>query len=411
MIKKENLKQAIDNISKRDPEIGYSLNEMFRGRRIDTPSPPGEIEPGGDFYFFFDKQKIPVRKFIYFNYGTAPVEQQLLIKHGELTKKQELLNRQGPLNYIQAAIEIRDAGLRLMVVYEIDCLIAQLKKDNIESYEHLISFLEKIKKNNQNLKLPEEVTDPAVLYRGLVGIDTQALFVQFPFCMDSLMQAGDINLEYFNVRFLLNCLVQGTEKKLFACVVKQKIVGFIFVKFRKEMFYKGMELKYIATLSGVSTQPVPKGIGTFLVAGIWMLWKCKITDVKEFFLDSEIGAKRFYESIGFASRNFYQYTFKNPKGHLVKSIIIMANNCKNLRPDIIKTITRIIKKQIKSLRRQAKDKKQELSRKVAIDCVKECLRPGAHPEFSKTAITMLNKYKKKIPESKNLIQKFTNSKK
>ncbi|MDI6687001.1 MAG: hypothetical protein QME06_02150, partial [Desulfobacterales bacterium] len=59
----------------------------------------------------------------------------------------------------------------------------------------------------------------------------------------------------------------------------------------------------------------------------------------------------------------------------------------------------------------AKDKKQELSRKVVLDCVKECLRPGAHSEFSKTAITMLNKYKKKIPESNSLIQKFTNSKK
>lgn len=37
MIKRENIKQAIDAISARDAEIGYSLDEMLGMGQIDVP--------------------------------------------------------------------------------------------------------------------------------------------------------------------------------------------------------------------------------------------------------------------------------------------------------------------------------------------------------------------------------------
>ncbi|GAI98462.1 unnamed protein product, partial [marine sediment metagenome] len=57
MIKRENIKQAIDAISERDPEIGYSLNEMLGTGQIDVPL------QGDDLHFLFDRQKVPINKF------------------------------------------------------------------------------------------------------------------------------------------------------------------------------------------------------------------------------------------------------------------------------------------------------------------------------------------------------------
>ena len=121
MLKRENIKQAIDAISKRAPEIGYSLNEMLGMGQIDVPT------QGDELYFLFDKQKVQINKFLYFDEGTVPIEQGLLIKYGEMTKKQELQNKDHPPNYMQAAMEIEKAGLRLMVTYEIDYAIARLQ--------------------------------------------------------------------------------------------------------------------------------------------------------------------------------------------------------------------------------------------------------------------------------------------
>ena len=128
MIKRENIKQAIDAISKRDPEIGYSLNEMLGTGKIDMPSQADVSPKGEDPCFFFDKEKVSINKFLYFNEGTVPIEQGLLIKYGEMIKRQELLNRAESPDYKQVVIEIRKAGLKFMVTHEIDYVLARLRK-------------------------------------------------------------------------------------------------------------------------------------------------------------------------------------------------------------------------------------------------------------------------------------------
>jgi hypothetical protein len=87
MIKRENIKQAIDAISKREPEIGYSLDEMLGTGKIDIPSQADVSPRGEDLYFFFDKEKVSINKFLYFNEGSVPIEQGLLIKYGEMIKR------------------------------------------------------------------------------------------------------------------------------------------------------------------------------------------------------------------------------------------------------------------------------------------------------------------------------------
>ena len=420
MIKRENIKQAIDAISQRDPEIGYSLNEMLGTGKIDIPSHLDVSAQGDDFHFLFDKEKVSINKFLYFNEGTVPIEQGLLIKYGEMTKKQELLNRADSLDYKQVGIEIRKAGLKLMVIHEIDYILERLRKrqgmpeskDRHPDDEHpgLISLLEKVKQDTQTLEMYQDENDPAVLYKGIVNDGTPAHFICFPFCMDSLMQVADMNLEFFDVRFLLNCLIRGQEKSLFVCLEGRKILGLVYIVLKERMFFKGLEIKFIATLRGKtgnlseSTYQAPRGVGAFLVAGVWMLWKIRLANVNEISLDSEIGARRFYEAVGFQSRGLSEYVLKGPKGHLVKAILIMANNCEELGKGVIEEIRAIIKKQIKSLRKKAKNEKEKSARKAVIATVKECLKSTAHPEFAETVVSALNKYGKKIPESGELVK-------
>lgn len=429
MIKKENLKQAIDAISARNPETGYSLNEMLGTGQIDVTPQLENASQTDDFHFLFDREKVSINKFLYFNEGIAPIEQGMLIKYGELVKKQEVLNRENSFNYMKAAEEIRDAGLKYMVTHEIDFALARLKKrhgiletnarhpnlehpgmENTPGSGKLISFLGKLKLDNETLEIPGKGDDPAVLYKGVVNADTPSYFICFPFCMDSLMQVAAMNLEFFHVRFLLNCLIQGLEKNLFICMVDRKILGLIYLTLKEQLFYKGLEIKFVATLRGKaynqteSSTRVFKGVGTFLVSGVWMLWKTQVPEVREIFLDSEIGAMGFYEAIGFQSRRLSQYALRTPKGQLVKAILIMANNSRDLGGRAIGEICAVMEKQIKGLRKKAKNEKQRSARKAVIASVKESLKSRTHPELAETTLSMLRKYRDKITESEELIQ-------
>jgi hypothetical protein len=145
-------------------------------------------------------------------------------------------------------------------------------------------------------------------------------------------------------------------------------------------------------------------VGAFLVAGVWMLWKTQLGNINEIYLDSEIGARRFYERVGFESRGLSGYVLKAPKGYLLKAILIMANNCQDLRKSVIDEIGTVLEKQTKFLRKKAKTEKEQTARRGVISSVKECLKPDANPVLAKRAMSILSKYKKKIPESEELIR-------
>ena len=444
MIKRENLKQAIDNISARDPEIGYSLNEMLGMGRIGVSTPPDKNSWGGDFFFLFNQEKVRVKKFIYLNEGAVSIEQRLLIKYGELIRKEELQINAHGFNFRQAAKKIRCVGLKLMVTHEIDYAMARLKEklkrlldieaassrdlsilsgetpqiplksgNEIEHYRWLISFLGKIRRDDPAFGIPQDETDPAVIYQGSLHDNTHAWFARFPFCLDSLMQVGDINLEFFHVRFLLDCLAKRLEKNLFACIVNRKVVGLVFLSHKEELFFKGLEIKYMATLRGSNDDrtesifppfPVIKGAGTFLIAGVWMLWKTGPQGIKDISLNSEIGSRGFYESIGFRLRSPYEYVLKDPRGHLLKAILIIADNCPDPGRNVIMEICDLIKKQVRPLRKKVKTKEEQTYRDLSISFLKTCLLSRAHPEFATTAVRILMRYEKKIPESKGLIR-------
>jgi hypothetical protein len=424
MIKREHIKQAIDAISRRSPEIGYSLDQMLGMGVIDIAPSAEESMEGDNFIFVFDDQKVLVNRVLFFNEGTVPIEQGLIIKYGELARKQELQDKSGSFNYREAFGEIHKAGLKLVVTYEIDYAIRRLRreledtqspsfKSRQKQISGLIASLEAMKKDERPIEIREEERDPLFFYRGVVDVKTPAYFVKFPICMDSLMQVADINMEFFHVRFVLSCLIRGLENNLMACVAGESIVGLIYLTLKDRFLKKDLEIKYLATLrgktwnpKGLSPKPL-KGVGTFLVAGVWMLWKNEMPSLREIVLDAEVGARRFYEAVGFDSRGLSGYVLKAPKGHLLRSILTMTHHCKNMRQDLVQELVKRIVKEVKGLRKKAKDEKALSKRKASISAIQECLKPETRPEFSKAASLALLKHQKKIPESMEILTRYS----
>ncbi len=419
MIKREHIKQAIDAIARRSPEIGYSLDQML-GMGVNDAAAADKAMEGDNLHFVFDDEKVLVNKVLFFNEGIVPIEQGLVIKYGELVRKQELQDRSDSFSYRDASAEIHRAGLKLVVIYEIDLAIRRLRRELEDkqslSYESrqkqindLVASLEAMKKDERPITIPEEDSDPVFFYKGVVEVNTPTYFMKFPICMDSLMQVADINVEFFHVRFILNCLIRGLDNNLMACVAGESIVGLIYLTLKEQFFKKDLEIKYLATLrgktwdpKGLSPKPL-KGIGTFLVAGVWMLWKNETPNPGEIVLDAEVGARRFYEAVGFESRGLSGYVLKSPKGYLLRSVVTITHHCKNLREEVIKELSKAIVREVKTLRKKPKDEKGLSRRNAAFSAVKECAKPETRPELSRAVFLALLKHYKRIPEFMELL--------
>jgi len=443
MIKRETLKQAIDAISRRNPEIGYALDEMLAVGKIDVPGPGQNPLLEDDFYFYFNDYKARVSRFLYIDKGNIPIEERLLLKYGELQKKQELLEKGEPVDTPEAGQIIRMAGLRFMVIHEIDYAIERVKDqlektgaaadasplrmsdaelslsgifsaaDPAEKYRRLIFFLESLKEEPGEESPAAGTGDVEILCHGGVGHNVPAAFMRFPFTTSSLLQVADINIEFFHVRFFLNRLIQDQWQDLYACLVTNKIAGLLYLTFKEQMFHKNLEIKFIATARSTPPEgsrpaaPPPRGVGTFLVAGAWLQWKTRLTEAKELLLDSEIGARHFYDSMGFVSRGLSEYALGTPRAFLLKTIVRLANSTPEIASPVYREIAKILQKQVKSLRRRPKSEKDKADRIAVMEAADEFLKTQAATESGEQLLRRLYKYRKKIPESAALLKRFS----
>jgi len=414
MIRREHIKQAIEAISRRSPEIGYSLDQMLGMGLIDVAPEREQDQDRENFFFLFEGNKVLVNRVLFFDEGTVPIEQGLLIKYGEIVKRNELEERGSAVDFRKAFREIHEAGLRLAVTHEIDYAVSRLQKrladlkDHEEGgkterfYKGRIRLLEEVKEDNG--------PNPSYLYRGSVDIATPAYFTVFPWSVETLMQVADINVEFFHVRFVLNCLIRGLEENLLVCVAEDSIEGLIYLTLKEQFLRRDLEIKYLATLRGKTWHPAEeppkplKGVGTFLVAGTWLLLKNELPKVRDIVLDAEVGARRFYEAVGFEARGLSGYILRAPKGYLLKSILAMTRHCLDLKENVIKEVRGLIRKQVKVLRGKGRTEKHAAQRRAALACIRECLMPEGRREFAEEALENLTRYGKNIPESEELIR-------
>ncbi len=412
MLKREHIKRAIDAISARNRQVGYTLNDMLGSGSIDVLPDSDPAASPREFAFLFNHEPVHVPVFRYFHEGTTPLEERLLVKYGELVRRQEYLTGSQPYNFRRAAEDIHKAGLRFLVEYEISLAAERLARKGQKNglpYRDLAGRLESILDPGSASLLPQTENDPGVLFRGVVDKDTPAYFLNFPFCLDSLQQAADLNLEFFGIRFLLDCLVNGLAETVFCCLVNRKIVGLVQSGPKTSLSGRDLEIKYIATSRGKRTQAElpalkpPKGCGTVLVAGAWMLWKGRFGGRGELVLDSEIGSIRFYQSIGFRKKQAYGYTLKSPQGYLLRNILAMTEHLPQVEEGVVRSVKELIKGQVKLLRKKPKGGKDLKQRETAVGFIRDCLATEQHRELGRTAIGLLARYRTEIPEADQLL--------
>jgi acetoin utilization deacetylase AcuC-like enzyme len=410
VIKRENIKQAIDAIGERSPAIGRALDELLGVGRIETVDPSAADPADTDFYFLFDRQKVRVKKFIFIHEGTAPIERGLLIRYGELLRRRELIETRRETDFLAAAREVRAAGLRLMVEHEIDAAIERARRPAgagpPEEAEGRIAALAALKSPQPGRAIPAADRDDGVLFSGSAEDGRRALFIRFPFCLESLMQVADINLEFFHVRFLLACLLRGQAQQLFACAVGGRIAGMLFLSLKTALFYSGLEIKYIATLRGRrrdDEEPPPRGVGRFLVAGTWLLWKTAFTRVREIVLDSEVEARRFYIHVGFAAKGPHRYVLSRPSPDLLRTILMMAENIPDLPARVTAELGRLVMKRIKRLRRRSRDERERALHAQVEAMAQTALASRSHPAIATAATRGLLRCRRSLSELEHLL--------
>jgi len=419
-IKHEHIKQAVDAIASRDRAIGRALDTLLGMGRIRVPAGDGQTD-GGDFFFLFDGQPVRVPKFVFLNEGGAPIEERLLVKYGELVQKQLLTEKGPPVSYAAAARMIRRHGLQLMVRHEIDYAVDRLKRRQASTGPHdrfrpspektvgttgLIEFLDSMRQ--QATAGPGSHGQP-VIYRGTVDKGRTAYFTPFPYTLDALVQVADINLEFFHVRFLLNALVRGLGATVFACVVNDRIVGMLQLVEKKALFYRALELRYIATLRGLRAdrepwRPIPvKGVGRFLVACAWLLWRQRFPACREIVLDSELGARHFYESTGFQAKGMHRFVIGGPPAGLLKTILEIASDRQDLTAGTLAALCRLVRKHVTRLGKSGRRRPDPRLRQEILDLVRFCMGPRCPPRVAETAALALQRLRGCVAESEALL--------
>jgi hypothetical protein len=203
---------------------------------------------------------------------------------------------------------------------------------------------------------------------------------------------------------------RGLEDNLFTCIVNDTIEGIVYLTVKQKYLHRAVEISYIATVAG---RPVAdgdpgrkrlRGVGTFLAAGVWMLWKECMAGARTLLLDSEIGARSFYQGIGFQPRGNSGFVMGEPIGRLVQAILEMAGYHPALPDRLQSEIKRMIIQQVRTLQSKPLFKKKRRARRDAVESVRVCLRPGLNPEIARTAREELKRLGAKIPESQELLE-------
>ena len=413
-IRREDLKQAIDAIASFRPEAAHTLNTMLAQGMIDVLAGINTCKKreSTPLFFRFCGRDVPVNKYQFFNDGTAVLEQALVSRYGEMAGTGQFFYFEQRDLDGSVAMDNHRAGPAYLVDYEIEracqkCTAQLKKKENTPGREegwHLaLARLNQIRHEKRGMpQFETEPKDSRVLFRGIAGSKKRAVFHLFPFCREALIQAAELNLEFFHVRFLLDCLVAGTGHLLFGCSLDGRLEGLVFLEFRKRLFYTGLEIKYIATRTGSAAgKPGPgiKGAGTFLVAGVWMLWKSMFPRVSEIFLESEIPAGQFYTSLGFHQRRPHCYVLTTLKGRLLNNVAAMAAMTRPCSPAVVSHLCRRAAVHIRCL----KQRKNKDTRKQSIQFLKTGLHPAGPRVLAETVVTLVKKNRSAIPEADALL--------
>ncbi len=355
MITREDIKRAIDGIAARDAEVARKLDEMLAEGRIDSGALDGEYE--GWSVTFLGKEE-PVRRYLFFQHGPPAVAERLLVKYGERLRRQALERSGSPDDWGRAGREVRRAGPEFLV-------------------NHLL-----VPGHFKEASLPWQEDDPRVLFKGVVDLDTPALFTRFPLCRDALLQVAARNLEFFSVGAVLELIKGGAEGRLLAAVIRGRIEGLLLLDRRKEL----LEVRYIASAQS------GRGIGALLLAGAWLLWRIWEPGLARLVLDSELSARHFYASSGFELRGAHEFVLKSPRGHLLRNLVCMANHRADLPERVRSRIEKAVRRETRNRARVPEGEGTDGERLQTALLFEECFRARNRRGFAREAARALVRY-------------------
>ncbi|MBI9085775.1 MAG: histone deacetylase [Desulfobacterales bacterium] len=420
MIKREHLKLAIDAIARQAPEIGYALEALLHAGAIDAPGTGDPPPPPGGLYFWFRKEPVVVHRTGFFTEGVDILVQPLLVRYGEMAGLQARNGTSALVDLGRAAEAIRVIGLDTAVRFEIDGVLARLHRRAAKAtHPETGQFIrDRIDRLAPVQSAPParciEALDPGLAggagdgFQGVLADGRPAFFIPFPFSHAALVQAADLDLEFFHLRFLLRCLEKGHEDRLFGCLAGGRIEGLVYLDPQRRRASPRLEIVYIASRRGAgdrTARDAPPGIGTFLVAGTWLLWQVRYPGARELFLDAEVAARPFYDAVGFRPRRICGYVLERPGDRLLAAIVTMADLSPVLAPAVVAKVADQVRRRLADLGRRRSPAPADRQRLLAL--ARSCVLVQHRPAIARTAVEVLLSRGKQIPESEGLIRLAT----
>jgi len=354
VITRGDLTAAVAALAEHDPTASVPLRELLATGRLIAIA--GAEQPT----FRIDEEVTLVRRHQWIHQGQPALVERLALAFGDWRARQGLID--GTFGFQQERLRqrARRQGLTDLLNFRLaeaeNTLVKQMEADpNDGELAARLTLLEDLHGEFPFDALPWNPAHPEVFFKGVVDVDTAALFCRFPFTRDSLLQIADRNLEFFNVRFVLEYLMRGDHRNLFCCVVHGRLVGMMAVRPVTEHGRQELEVQWLATSRGGPTgaplrgEWVHKGAGAMLLAGAWLLWKIYEPRLSGLVVQSEPTAVDFYESLGFDHARPHVFHLDDPRGHFLRNIVAMANRISELPIEVQREISFMVRRQAKAL--------------------------------------------------------------
>jgi acetoin utilization deacetylase AcuC-like enzyme len=354
MITRENLADAVAQIGRTDPELAHGLAPLLADGRL---APAGE---GEEAAFALDGERVVVRRHQFIHQGLPALVEKLVLA----AARQEAQRRQPRPEFgwqrDRLRREAQRAALQRLLDFRLDeetshyqSILARQPLDRHASAG--LTLLEDLHGDFPGDVMPWNPAHGSVFFKGVVEVDTSALFVQLPMTRDALLQIADRDLEFFNLHHVFEVLRRGEHRRLFACVIHGRLAGMMEVGIAGGSGFEDLEIRYLATAQGgPQGRPAPgewahRGAGAMLLAGAWLLWKIYEPALANLVVRSEPGAVEFYESLGFVHAQPHVFRLEDPRGHFLRNIVAMANRVEELPSEVRREVSFLVRRQARAL--------------------------------------------------------------
>ena len=340
MITRDDLADAVAQIGRTDPELGHGLAPLLADGRL-APADAARPGEGEEAAFVLDGERVTVRRHQFIHQGVPALVEKLVVaaarqearrlqSRAEFGWQRDRLRREAQRTALERLLDFRlDEETR-----HYQSILAREPLDRHASAG--LTLLEDLHGDFPGDVMPWNPAHGSVFFKGVVEVDTSALFVQLPMTRDALLQIADRDLEFFNLHHVFEVLRRGEHRRLFACVVHGRLAGMMEVGIAGGSGFEDLEIRYLATAQG-GPQGTPargewahRGAGAMLLAGAWLLWKIYEPMLANLVVRSEPGAVDFYASLGFVHAQPHVFHLEDPRGHFLRNIVAMANRVEAL---------------------------------------------------------------------------------